>query len=115
MRGGITGTLAAAVTPLLDGGERLDEGALGPLLEFYAGAGLDGVLVLGTTGEGLLLGPEERRRVAELAVASAGALAVMVHCGAQTTAETLRAHRARGGRRRRRGARDRSAVLPARR
>jgi 4-hydroxy-tetrahydrodipicolinate synthase len=99
MRGRITGALAAAVTPLRDGGARLDEDALGPLLEFYAGGGLDGVLVLGTTGEGLLLGYEERRRVAELAVASAGPLAVMVHCGAQTTAETvtLAAHAAQAG------------------
>jgi dihydrodipicolinate synthase/N-acetylneuraminate lyase len=44
--------------------------------------------VLGTTGEGILLGQRERRVVAELAVANAGTMAVIVHCGAQTTAET---------------------------
>jgi dihydrodipicolinate synthase/N-acetylneuraminate lyase len=86
--GPISGTLAAAVTPLRDGGEALDEDAFGPLLEFYAAGGLDGVLVLGTTGEGILLRPEERRRVAEVAVAGAGSLSVIVHCGAQTTGET---------------------------
>lgn len=84
----ISGTLAAAVTPLCDGGERLDEHAFGPLLEFYAASGLDGLLVLGTTGEGILLSQVERRRAAELAVAGAGTLRVIVHCGAQTTAET---------------------------
>jgi dihydrodipicolinate synthase/N-acetylneuraminate lyase len=89
----ITGTLAAGVTPLRDGGERLDEDAIGPLLEFYGASGLQGVLILGTTGEGVLLRPDERRRAAELAIASAGTLAVIVHCGAQTTAET-RAHAA---------------------
>jgi dihydrodipicolinate synthase/N-acetylneuraminate lyase len=95
----VTGTLAAAVTPLREGGRRLDEDAFGPLLDFYADGGLDGVLMLGTTGEGLLLGQEERRRAVELAAAVAGPLAIMVHCGAQTTAETraLAAHAAEAG------------------
>jgi dihydrodipicolinate synthase/N-acetylneuraminate lyase len=84
----IAGTLAAAVTPLRDGGNRLDEDAYAPLLEFYSEAGVSGVLILGTTGEGVLLGQGERRRAAELSVASAGQLRVIVHCGAQTTAET---------------------------
>lgn len=95
----ISGTLAAAATPLRDGGERLDEAAFEPLLKFYGRGGLDGVLLLGTTGEGMLLEPAERRRAAELAVAGAGALAVIVHCGAQSTSETcaLAAHAAELG------------------
>jgi dihydrodipicolinate synthase/N-acetylneuraminate lyase len=90
----VSGTLAAAVTPLRDGGERLDEEAFGPLLDFYAKGGLDGLLVLGTTGEGILLEDRERRRVAERAVAGATGLSVIVHCGAQSTAQTcsLAAH-----------------------
>ncbi len=97
--GRISGTLAAAVTPLRDSGERLDEGAFGPLLEFYAASGIAGILVLGTTGEGILLGQDERRRAAELAVAGGGTLRVIVHCGAQSTAETsaLAAHAAQAG------------------
>jgi dihydrodipicolinate synthase/N-acetylneuraminate lyase len=95
----ISGTIAAAATPLRDAGERLDEEAFGPLLEFYAASGIDGLLVLGTTGEGILLGLGERQRAAELAIAAAGALRVIVHCGAQTTAETsaLAAHAAEAG------------------
>jgi dihydrodipicolinate synthase/N-acetylneuraminate lyase len=95
----ISGTLAAAATPLRDGGERLDEDAFGPLLEFYAASGIDGLLVLGTTGEGILLGVGERRRAAELAIAGAESLGLIVHCGAQTTAETsaLAAHAAETG------------------
>lgn len=95
----IKGTLAAAVTPLRDGGDRLDEGAFAPLVEFYAASGIDGLLVLGTTGEGVLLEREERRRVAELIVGESDALRVIVHCGAQTTAETraLAAHAAEAG------------------
>ncbi len=95
----IRGTLAAAVTPLRDGGERLDEGAFAPLVEFYAASGIDGLLMLGTTGEGVLLERDERRRAAELMVGEAGALPVIVHCGAQTTAETsaLAAHATEAG------------------
>jgi dihydrodipicolinate synthase/N-acetylneuraminate lyase len=86
----IKGTLAAAATPLRDGGRELDEGAFGPLVDFLTGAGLDGLLALGTTGEGILLSVAERRRAAELFVeAAAGRLQVAVHCGAQTTADTV--------------------------
>jgi dihydrodipicolinate synthase/N-acetylneuraminate lyase len=86
----LKGTLAAAVTPLRDNGHSLDEQAFGPLAEFLAAGGLDGVFALGTTGEGILLGPEERRRGAELFVeACRGRLTVAVHCGAQTTADTV--------------------------
>src|SRR5215208_5258893 len=56
-------------------------------MEFLAAGGLDGVLAMGTTGEGILLSVPERKRVAELFVA--GPLAVAVHCGAQTTADTV--------------------------
>jgi dihydrodipicolinate synthase/N-acetylneuraminate lyase len=96
----IRGAVAAALTPLRDGGAALDEDAFGPYTDFLAAGGLDGVLALGTTGEGILLAPAERRRAAELFVAAAaGRLAVAVHCGAQTTAETaaLAAHAAESG------------------
>jgi dihydrodipicolinate synthase/N-acetylneuraminate lyase len=95
----MSGTLAAAVTPLRDSGDRLDEAALKPLLDFYSATGLQGLLVLGTTGEGILLGHDQRRRVAELAVAGAETLRVVIHCGAQTTSETCRlaAHAAEVG------------------
>jgi dihydrodipicolinate synthase/N-acetylneuraminate lyase len=96
----LTGALAAAITPLRDGGDALDTDAIGPYVDFLAGGGLDGLLALGTTGEGILLGVAERRRVAELYVAAArGRVAVAVHCGAQTTADTtaLAAHAAEAG------------------
>jgi dihydrodipicolinate synthase/N-acetylneuraminate lyase len=86
----ISGTLAAAATPLRDGGDALDEDGFEPLVSFLADAGLDGLLALGTTGEGILLSVPERKRVTELFVqAAAGRLDVAAHCGAQTTADTV--------------------------
>jgi dihydrodipicolinate synthase/N-acetylneuraminate lyase len=84
------GTLAASVTPLLAGGDRLDADAFGPLVDRYADAGLDGILAFGTNGEGVLFSVEERRRGLRLFVeAAAGRLDVAAHCGAQTTADTV--------------------------
>ncbi len=82
----LRGALAAAVTPLRDEGAALDEEAFRPYVDFLAAGGLDGILALGTTGEGILLSAAERRRAAELFLE--GPLPVIVHCGAQTTAET---------------------------
>jgi len=88
------------LTPLRNGGASLDEDVFAPYVDFLAGGGVDGILVLGTTGEGILLTETERRRASELFIAAAqGKLSVAVHCGAQTTAETaaLAAHAAEAG------------------
>ena len=85
----LRGALAAAVTPLRDGA--FDAAAVPSYLEFLRGHGLDGVLVLGTTGEGVLFSPDERREIAAAFVEAAqGKLRVAIHCGAQTTLETAR-------------------------
>jgi dihydrodipicolinate synthase/N-acetylneuraminate lyase len=92
--------LPAALTPLRDGGAALDEEAIGPYVEFLVTAGVDGLLALGTTGEGILLSADERRRAATLFVqAAAGRVDVAVHTGAQTTADTvaLTAHATEAG------------------
>src|SRR5205809_6070777 len=83
----VTGALAPALTPLRDDGAALAEDAFRPYLDFLAAGGLDGILALGTTGEGILLSAAERRRAAELFLE--GPLPVIVHAGAQTTAETV--------------------------
>jgi dihydrodipicolinate synthase/N-acetylneuraminate lyase len=84
------GAIAAAVTPLGDGGRSLDPDSFAPLIGFLASGGVDGILVCGTTGEGVLLTMEERRQVAEafLAVRPEG-FQVAVHAGAQTTRDTV--------------------------
>ena len=86
----LTGAIAAAATPLTHGGRDLDEGAVGPLTRFLADGGIDGALVCGTTGEGILLSPPERVRVAERFVeARPDGFQVAIHAGAQSTADTV--------------------------
>jgi dihydrodipicolinate synthase/N-acetylneuraminate lyase len=94
------GTIAAACTPLADGGTRLDEDAFAPYADFLAGAGIEGMLAFGTNGEGVLLSVAERQRGLERWLdAAAGRLLVAAHCGAQTTADTvaLATHAAEAG------------------
>jgi 4-hydroxy-tetrahydrodipicolinate synthase len=83
------GAFAASLTPLTAGAEGVDVDAVPQLVDFLAGAGIDGMLALGTTGEGILLDRAERRAaVGAFAAASRGRLTVIAHCGAQTTRET---------------------------
>jgi dihydrodipicolinate synthase/N-acetylneuraminate lyase len=90
-------TIAAALTPLRENGSALDLDSLPPYLTFLSDAGIDGVLLLGTTGEGILLSVSERKQAISNAVS--GPLPVLAHCGAQTTADTaaLSAHAAEAG------------------
>jgi dihydrodipicolinate synthase/N-acetylneuraminate lyase len=84
----LRGALAAAATPLRD--DAFDAAAVPAYLDFLVGHGVDGVLALGTTGEGVLFATEERREIATAFVAAArGRLQVAVHCGAQTTWDTV--------------------------
>lgn len=96
----LQGALAASVTPLRARGSALDADAFRPLADYFVREGLDGILALGTAGEGILLTVEERRRAADFFLqASDNRLQVAVHCGAQTTADTvvLAAHAAEVG------------------
>jgi dihydrodipicolinate synthase/N-acetylneuraminate lyase len=96
----LRGVLAASVTPLRENGSEVDDDAFAPLADFFVREGLDGILALGTAGEGILLSIDERRRVADLFLQAAdNRLQVAVHCGAQTTADTvtLAAHAAEVG------------------
>lgn len=90
--------IVAAATPLTDGGMTLDEDAIGPMVAFLEGHGADGVFCCGTTGEGMLLSMDERRQAA-VAFRAVVRGKLLVHAGAQSTADTaaLAAHAAEIG------------------
>jgi dihydrodipicolinate synthase/N-acetylneuraminate lyase len=81
--------IVAAATPLTAGGAALDEEAIWPMVRFLMEHGADGVFACGTTGEGILLSTAERQRAA-VVFRAALRERLIVHCGAQTTAETSR-------------------------
>ena len=84
------GAIAAAVTPLRDAGLHLDEPGAERLVRFLADGGVDGTLVAGTTGEGVLLTVAERMRLTELFLdGRPEGFLIAVHAGAQTTADTV--------------------------
>ena len=84
----LRGALAAAVTPLRD--ERLDAEAVAPYVDFLVGHGADGLLALGTTGEGVMFPPAHRKEIAQAFIdAVSGRIQVAVHAGAQTTHATV--------------------------
>ena len=84
----LRGAIAAALTPLRE--NRLDEDAVEPYVEFLVAGGLDGVLAMGTTGEGMLFDLDERREIASAFVdAGRDKLQVAVHAGMQSTEDTV--------------------------
>jgi len=98
--GPLRGAIAAALTPLSADGTDLDLRCVEAMVALYADAGLSGLMLAGTTGEGILLSVDERCRLTEAFVAAAARrIDVVVHAGAQTTADTvaIARHAARAG------------------
>lgn len=86
----LRGAIAATVTPMREGGRTIDLAAVPGLVRFLADGGVDGALVGGTTGEGVLLDLAERRALAEaFRDAAPGGFDVAIHAGAQTTDDTV--------------------------
>ena len=80
--------IVAAVTPLTSDGASLDVEAIGPYVSFLERHGADGVFACGTTGEGVLLTIDERQRAAT-AFREALHGILVIHAGAQSTADTV--------------------------
>ena len=83
-----TGSLVAIVTPFRNG--KVDERALGDLIEFQIANGTDGIVPCGTTGESATLSHEEHDRVVGLTVeAVRRRVPVIAGTGSNSTDEAI--------------------------
>ena len=83
-----SGVLTALVTPFRDG--TVDEAALRELVEWQIGAGIDGLVPCGSTGEAATLSHPEHRRVVEIVVeATRGRVPVVAGTGSNNTREAV--------------------------
>jgi dihydrodipicolinate synthase/N-acetylneuraminate lyase len=84
------GVTPAMATPLTGDGLQVKLPAVDSLIEFLIAAGVKGLFVGGTTGEGILLERQQRQLLHEQAMkAIAGRVPALIHVGANTTAESV--------------------------
>jgi len=85
----IEGVVTALVTPFDQNG-RVDEKALRNLCRFQLKVGVNGVFLLGTTGEGILQSKEERKFVTKVAIEELkGKIPVLIHVGSTNIDEVF--------------------------
>jgi 4-hydroxy-tetrahydrodipicolinate synthase len=82
------GSMVAIVTPFKNG--KVDEKALGDLIEFHIKSGTDVIVPCGTTGESATLSHEEHHRVVEITVKAVNKrIPVVAGAGSNSTSETV--------------------------
>jgi len=82
------GSMVAIVTPFRNG--KLDEKALGDLIEFHIKNGTDVIVPCGTTGESATLSHEEHHRVVEFTIKTVNKrIPVIAGAGSNSTDESL--------------------------
>ncbi len=82
------GIITALITPFRD--EKIDEAAFADLVNWQIEQGVAGIVVGGTTGEGMLLSHEELKKLLEISVkVSGGRAKVIAGAGVVSTEETL--------------------------
>ncbi|MDR1475819.1 MAG: 4-hydroxy-tetrahydrodipicolinate synthase [Holosporales bacterium] len=83
------GSIVALVTPIRN--NAIDFCALEKLVEFHLNSGTDGILVCGSTGEGLLLIDEERENIISFVIKMAASrIKILVGCSSCSTSESIR-------------------------
>jgi 4-hydroxy-tetrahydrodipicolinate synthase len=100
MKFSVNGIIVAMVTPFIKGGAHVDYDKIAPFAERLVKQGAGGLFPCGTTGEGLLMHPEERKEVLEeVIMAVGGKTTIIAHTGTMETASTieLTAHAAEAG------------------
>ncbi len=85
----LSGIVTATVTPLAEDGQ-LNVQALSKLTHFLIEKGIHGLFPCGSTGEGILLTTDERKKVAEITVKeTAGRIPVVIHTGSIQLKEAI--------------------------
>jgi dihydrodipicolinate synthase/N-acetylneuraminate lyase len=85
----IRGVLLPIITPF-DEKVRIDEEIMRALVDFHIGAGVHGLFVLGSTGQGPAMSIEERKTTAAVALDQAkGRVPVVIHVGTADTQSTV--------------------------
>ena len=84
------GVLPAMATPLDADGANVNSLVVEQLVEFLVRAGVKGLFVGGSTGEGILLDPGQRKKLHEAAIkAINGRIPSLIHVGTNTTAGSI--------------------------
>jgi 4-hydroxy-tetrahydrodipicolinate synthase len=86
-------TLPATVTPFADGGERVLLHWIPQHLAWLAERGADGLLAMGTNGEGPSLNLEERKQIIDVIMEHRGGLATVFGTGCASLPETAEVSR----------------------
>ncbi len=82
------GSIVAIITPFKE--NKIDEKALGDLIEFHIDNGTDGIVPCGTTGESATLSYEEHNRVIEFTIEVVnGRVPVIAGTGSNSTEEAI--------------------------
>jgi dihydrodipicolinate synthase/N-acetylneuraminate lyase len=83
------GVLLPIITPF-DEKIRIDEEIMRALVDFHVGAGVHGLFVLGSTGQGPAMSTQERKTTAAVALDQAkGRVPVVIHVGTADTQSTV--------------------------
>ncbi len=82
------GSIVAIITPFKNG--KIDENALGDLIEYHISNGTDGIVPCGTTGEAATLSHDEHNRIVKLTVETVGGrVPVIAGTGSNSTEEAI--------------------------
>src|SRR5262245_13540884 len=86
----IRGILVPVITPFDDNG-LVDESMLRRLIEFYVESSVQGIFVLGSSGQGPVMSPHERSRAAKIAIDQANSrVPVVIHVGTADAKSSLK-------------------------
>ncbi|HUS93668.1 MAG TPA: dihydrodipicolinate synthase family protein [Patescibacteria group bacterium] len=84
------GVLPAMASPVYPDTSECNSPVLIQLIDFLIAAGVKGLFIGGTTGEGILMSPEQRRTLHEDSMkALAGRVPALIHVGANTTSGSI--------------------------